>query len=325
MVEEISLIKGENIEQIVVSTVLPLDRNPAAVYLATLRPSGRRSMLQALNVMAEMVHQGSTALTMPWYELRYQHTIAIATALREKGYRPATINRSLAALRGVLKQAWNLGLMTSEEYHRTINLKGVRADTKLRGRALKNKELEVLIKACQADKGSAGNRDAAIVAITYGAGLRRSEVVNLRLADYDQESGAITVREGKGGKDRITYVGSSAEATLAKWLAVRGTLPGPLFVAINKGNKLRLGYQMTPQAVLNIFLKRGKEAGLETFSPHDLRRTFISDLLDAGADIVTVQKLAGHANVTTTAKYDRRGEATKKKAAGLLQIPSGKD
>jgi len=78
---------------------------------------------------------------------------------------------------------------------------------------------------------------------------------------------------------------------------------------------------MTDQAILYILRMRVGQAGVAPFTPHDLRRSFISHLLDCGADISTVQRMAGHANVTTTARYDRRGEEAKRKAAALLIVP----
>jgi site-specific recombinase XerD len=82
---------------------------------------------------------------------------------------------------------------------------------------------------------------------------------------------------------------------------------------------------MTPQAVLLILQKRAQEAGVDSFSPHDFRRTFCSDLLDAGVDIVTVQKLAGHASPVTTSKYDRRGEEVKRRAVQSLSISKSRE
>lgn len=79
---------------------------------------------------------------------------------------------------------------------------------------------------------------------------------------------------------------------------------------------------MTDQAVLLLLRRRATQAKIAAFTPHDPRQSFISDLLDAGADMVTVQKLAGHSNVQTTARYDRRGEEAKKRAVELLRVPT---
>jgi integrase len=109
---------------------------------------------------------------------------------------------------------------------------------------------------------------------------------------------------------------------MSRWLDQRGPGDGPLFARIRAGGRLT-AERLTAQAVLDILRRRCAQAGVPPCSPHDLRRSMISDLLDAGADISTVQRLAGHAQVTTTQRYDRRGEAAKRRAAGLLQVPYG--
>ncbi len=190
----------------------------------------------------------------------------------------------------------------------------------MRGRALDRGEVGALFRACAADPTAAGTRDAALLAVLCALGLRRSEVVALDRGDYTAQSEALVVRAGKGNKARLAYATGGAARALDAWLQVRGAEPGPLFWPVNKAGRLTTR-RLTDQAVLTILRKRAAQASVPTFSPHDLRRTFISDLLDAGADISTVQSLAGHAQVTTTQRYDRRGEATRRRAAGLLQVP----
>jgi integrase len=129
------------------------------------------------------------------------------------------------------------------------------------------------------------------------------------------------VIRGKRSKQRVAYLGAGALAALVNWLDVRGQDPEPLFVPAKRGGTLRYGRRLSPQSIYYLLKVRSERAGVKPFTPHDLRRTFVSWLLDSGVDIAIVAKMAGHSNIQTTARYDRRPEDTKQRAARLLQIP----
>ena len=270
-------------------------------------------------MVAGMLSNGSAdAFSFHWADLRFQHTAAIRSKLMATSYKPATANRILCAIRGTLKAAWRLGLMSAEDYYRARDIQSVTGETLPAGRGLQAGELSALLNVCAADPTPAGARDAAIIALMYAAGLRREEVVNLDLDSYDQETGQLVVF-GKRSKERTAYLTNGAAAAMADWLAIRGSEPGALFLAINKGGRIIPG-RMKTQSIYDMLARRAIQARVKKFSPHDLRRSFVSDLLDAGADIAVVAKMAGHASVTTTARYDRRTEQAKQKAATMLHV-----
>jgi integrase len=306
---------------ITLTSPLPFNQNAAIVYIQALggpQSSGGRTQLQALKVVSQVL--GIDLEAIDWGSLRYQHTAMIRARVAAI-YSPATANKILVALRQTLKRAWLLGQMSAEEYQRAIQLDPITGETVPAGRELSQDEIKAVIDACKADKNyRAGIRDAAMIALMYIALLRREEVAKLTLSNIDLETGKI-VLVGKRRKQRTVYVSNGAQSALNDWIAIRGTDPGALFVSINKSMKLG-NKHLTPQAVYHITTTRSLQAGIENNSPHNFRRTAISNLLDSHeTDIVTIAKLAGHKNIQTTARYDRRPEEAKKKAASLLHLP----
>lgn len=296
-----------------------LNQHPAGVYLRSLAPGSRRTMQQALHTIAQWISNGEGDLyTLDWGGLRYQHTAAIRSHLLSR-YEATTAEKMLAALKRVLREAKRLGQMSGEDYSQAVDLPPIRAQRQLRGRALAPEEIRRLIAACEIDGSPQGIRDRALIGVLRGGGLRRGEVVNLHLRDMDRDTGALAIRRGKGDKDRTVYLPDPVLVYLDAWCEVRSHKAGPLFLPIRKGGVIQWR-NLSDQAILYILQQRAEQAGIRDFSPHDFRRTFCSDLLDAGVDIVTVQKLAGHSSPSTTARYDRRGEATKRKAVQHLQF-----
>ena len=294
------------------------ERRPELVYLAGLRPSGRRSMTARRKGVAALFG-GASLDAVPWERLRYQHVRAILVQLERRALAPASLQTALAALKGVARESWNLEYLGAEEYARIRAIKAPSGSRQPAGRDVARGELAALLDACAADPSPAGRRDAALIALLYAGGLRRDEVAGLQLGDYQRDRERVRVL-GKGNQERFVPLATGATAALEAWLAARGGAPGGLWGAINKGGRLT-GTGLSAQAVYTMLGKRAAQAGVARLSPHDLRRTFVGDLLDAGADIATVQQLAGHASVATTARYDRRGEQVKRRAVALLHVP----
>ena len=301
---------------------IPADRHPALVYLASLSRGSLPAQRSALRKIAEVMHLD--LVTMDWGALRYQHVQHIRARLQER-YAATTANRLLTALRRVLHEAWKLGYIAEDDYRKMADVEPIRSaqddtDESLAGRALSIGELAAILSACIADDSPAGARDAAIVSLGYGLGLRRAEIAKMQLAHYDKAKSVITVKSGKGNKSRTLPIDNGTQDALDGWLELRGQEPGPMFYGVNKGGRFH-SHSLNVRAIGELYEKRAAQAMIKDTHFHDLRRSFVSDLLDNGIDLVTVSRLAGHADPRTTARYDRRKMETRRKAIGTLHIP----
>lgn len=265
---------------------------------------------------------------------------------------PRGINRALAAIRWWARKASDLVTedqtlseaqrrRASEQALRAAAVRDVTGTRAQKGRHVAIGELAALMQACVADPSPAGVRDAAIIGLAWATGARVSELAALTLGQVLQvgeEEYDLTI-QGKGDKVRALYVYNGAAVALADWLALRGAGQpvDPVFVPVNKGGALQLvpvargrrrgGTVITPpgigaNALSKMLERRVVEAKLsQPTNWHDFRRSFAGNLLDSGADLVTVQKLMGHSSPVTTSAYDRRGDEVKRKAVRALHVP----
>ena len=304
-------------------SALSITAQPAAAYLASLNTSvSRNGMESELRKIARLMGAADWR-EVNWGTLNAANVQALIAKVTESGAAPNTINKTRAALRGVAKAAWRLRMIDTEELGRINDVKSNPGIRELAGRDVASGEIVALMQACAQDSTPAGARDAAMIAIAKGTGCRRAELANMRresLRLIDDNSAEVKII-GKRNKQRTLYLTNGALRALKDWLGIRGAAPGPMFYAINKGGKVLDGHGLTTTSLDAILIKRAKQAGVKDLDWHDLRRTVAGELLDAGADIVTVAGILGHSDPKTTARYDRRGDRTKRKAATLINVP----
>ena len=309
---------------------LPENEYPAEVFLSSRRSdSTRRTMKRHLDQIARMLleDEGANANQVNWGAVRYANTSNIRSRLIafDKKYSPSTINGILSALRGVLKKTWLLEQMSAEDYHRAIIIENLKDDQgQMTGRRVAFAEIQAVADVCFRDKSDAGARDSAIIGLIATCGLRRSEVVKLILSDVDIETGEVIVRSGttKSNKKRIVWLRGGALLAMEDWLFVRQHVlkTDRIFVPINKGGNQQ-DRPLTDQAIYEIVKKRGKEAAVEDFTPHDFRRTMITVMLETHTDVLIVQDIVGHVDTNTTKRYDMRDEKHKRSASEKLHYP----
>ena len=293
--------------------------SPARAYLLSLNsPRSRQTMASFLSIVADML--GSASMdACSWGSLRRHHVMAVTELLRDSGRATATVNIYLSALKGVAKEAWMLRLMDVESFQHIRAVRNLRGSRLPRGRALLPEEILALFSTCEDDGSSIGLRDAAMLGVILGCGLRRSEAVGLDLSDVVTHERALRVL-GKGNKERLAYMPAGTWQRLTMWIEqVRGEREGPLFTRIRRFDTLT-NDRLTDQAVYHVLQVRQRQAGIAKCAPHDLRRTFATAMLDNGEDLITVKDAMGHASVTTTQQYDRRGEARLRTARDRLDL-----
>lgn len=254
----------------------------------------------------------------------------------QRGEEARSVNRALSAIRWWSRKVADLAQDELPEDNplrsqviaqalRITKVSNVRSDDKPAaetGRHINAGELEALLRAAFNDQTATGVRDAAILAVAWNCGPRVSEIAQMARSDYDAETGRLVIRKGKGNKTRTTYLYNGAARAMADWLALRGGEPGPLFYAIRRGGHVQRGEGVSTEALRQMLAKRCQQAGIgQRTGFHDFRRTFAGDLLDAGEDISTIQKLMGHASPVTTAGYDRRPEQRRQQALAKRHVP----
>ena len=207
----------------------------------------------------------------------------------------ATVQRRLYAIKALFR--WREVASGKSSPVRTM--RGPKLEKRL-PQVASEKVVDALVVADGAVDSPARARDRAILEVLYSCGLRVSELTGLCWKDIDEELGMVMVRAGKGNKDRLVPIGEPALDALRAWRATGvsdGAPESPVITNLRGG-------RLTPRSVQNLLARRINESGLDIdLTPHGLRHSFATHLLNAGADLRSIQEMLGHSSLQTTQRY----------------------
>jgi integrase/recombinase XerC len=226
--------------------------------------------------------------------LTADHVRAYLAALMKTASR-TTVQRRLSAIKAFFR--YREAAFAAENPARA--LRSPKSERKLPA-VLEEDEVRRIIEVDADRAGPAALRDRAIIETLYSTGLRVSELVGLNWRNVDDDIGMVTVRAGKGNKDRVVPIGDPALDSLMSWrraMPAAWELDGPVFTNLR-------GHRLTTRSVEKIVAERVVRAGITgAITPHGLRHCFATHMLNHGADLRSIQEMLGHASLATTQRY----------------------
>ncbi len=221
--------------------------------------------------------------------------------IRSSNYKNASVLRKHASLRSFFRYLNVTGKLSTDPCE---GLASPRRESKVPSFLTKNEIEKVILEICRVRHPLAAARNTAWIELLYSSGIRVAEAAAMNIEDIDFWNGTIRV-VGKGNKERIVPVGKTSLAAVRGYLKKRGIIVGersdqarPLFINLHRSTRL------SPRAMHQIVEQAARKAGIpRRVSPHVIRHTFASHMLDAGADMRSIQEMLGHKNLSTTQIY----------------------
>ncbi len=261
------------------------------------------------SVSGQRTYDHSIREFVAWYcsepRLAFNRTVVVRYRihLEQRKYAPATINLRLAAVRRIAYEAADAGLLSPELAAGIRRVKGVRRIGVRLGNWLTPEQGRRLLESA-APSSARDLRDHAMVAMLIGCGLRRAELLALRVESIQQreEHWVIADLVGKGGHVRTVPIPIWVKSKVDAWLAAAAITRGPVFRAINKAGRV-WGDGMSPTVLWDVVRAAAARAGIDKPAPHDLRRTCARLCHLAGGELDQIQFLLGHVSIQTTERY----------------------
>lgn len=292
---------------------------PTECYLNNLAPTGRKAVISLIKSVKNTLLLTEKLAVLPLHNLSFEQLSTLKQSLVLNNKSARTIQLTFQVIKAIAKTTFLMNLIEQHELEKFNVLKLPHIEPSLKGKSLTATQLKSILKQPYTPSSIISTRDIALLALMAGAGLRRSEVSALKLSDFSMADQSVVIHKGKGNLTRTQYLPVWVLEFLSSWLMVRGKNEGPLFCVV-LNDKVIQGRGISSETIYSVVTARTNHVLGEKFTPHDMRRTYISSLLANGVDISTVSKLAGHKSIITTQLYDKRGADSLKRAVNTLSV-----